>query len=469
MKFNCKSKLFLSFRFLLLAFGIILIGLNINLLFSKLVINNQEKIYLYDSVRTAEAGELLNITLHQSYVSPGLIQFSNLSESDSFTLPCPTEPTFNSSRTKIQIENIFAPNKTLVIEDEEIQAAKHELYVVARLASFQVKENCYLDNVSVLISEDSTGDQDFFFDVYNATFSGGYIKYNVSIVPSTRVIYNVDHATMSWENITNWHIYLDTEKTYNNTFFIKLSCQSNMQGYWHYGSNGEYDSIIWRLFGSFPELTSNDLGLIVDLYPENSTPKPSDLNLKINGTNVSDISYENKGFWISNEEYINPSGQLEFELSADWWDLSCDITKAQINYTKTDLKANTNSEILEPDLVLWNASINEKIDSFDSRIDSYNYLKFWVPTNWTDIKVFNGSIEKSAFISTSTLYGYREVVVFQAGNGDNWYLIARVDSRIPGNGATAIPFGNYYLLFTIIIMISLIYFTKRKSIKKKIG
>jgi hypothetical protein len=462
---NHKKKSFYGFNFFLLIFGIILIGTHFNFLFSKFIFVNHKNIYYHDSIRTSEAGERLNVSLHQSYYSTTPIEFNNLSQSNDFTLPCPTDPTFNSSYTELQVEDIFAPNKTLVIENEEIQAAKHELLIAPRLASFQVKESCYLDNVSVLISEDTANDQDFYFDVWNATYSGGFIKYNRSIVPSTRIIYNVDHATMGWETVTNWHIYLDTEKTYNNTFFITLSCQFDEYGYWHYGSNGEYDSIIWRLLGSYPELTSNDLGLIVDLSPENNTPKPSDVNLRVNGTSVSNVDNENEGYWISTEEYTHPSGQLEFELSADWWDLSCDITKTQINYTKTDIKASTSYEIPEPDLVLWNASIDETIDSFDSRIDDYNYIKFWVPENWTGISVFSGSVEKPVDISASAFNGYREVIVFQAENGVNWYLTASIDNRIPGNGGTTIPFGNYYLLFTIIILVSVFYFMKRKSIK----
>lgn len=448
----------------MLVFLFILINANPNHLINEVKNNDLNLKSFKIALQTSEVGEDVNVTLHQSYLSTATIELVNFTESNTVILPCPTEVTFNSSYTEFLIEDIYAPNKTLIIEDEEIQVNKHELLIFPRYASFQVKGSCYLENVSVLISEDSTGDQDFFLDVYNATLSDGYVKYNTSIAPTSKTLYNINHSTMGWEDITNWHFQLNIENTYNNTFFIKVWCQSSQQGYWHYGSNGVYDSVIWRDFGSFPELTSNDLGLKLDFIILDNTPTPSEINLRINNTIVNDNDDENQGSWVSTKKYTNPSGNIEFELSADWWDVACNITRAQVNYTKTDLKANTNYEIPEPDLVIWNASINEIIDSFDARINVYNYIQFTISSNWSAIKAFNGSIEILDIFSGPAINSYRDVSIFGAGNGADWYLTAVIDNRIPGNGGEAIPFGNYFLLFTTVAILSLIYFMKRKKV-----
>ena len=98
----------------------------------------------------------------------------------------------------------------------------------------------------------------------------------------------------------------------------------------------------------------------------------------------------------------------------------------------------------------------------DSRIDNYNTISFVTPANWSDIRAFNGNIEKLVVVSTLLISGYKEAIVPDAGNGANWFITAIVDNRIPRNGGGAIPFGNYYLLFTAIVIVSLIYFKKRK-------
>lgn len=66
--------------------------------------------------------------------------------------------------------------------------------------------------------------------------------------------------------------------------------------------------------------------LKTDLYLLDNTLKPSDINLQINQTSVSDQGDSiNQGFWVSETELSSPTGELDYVVSADWWDVQCNI------------------------------------------------------------------------------------------------------------------------------------------------
>ena len=62
-------------------------------------------------------GDKVNITLHQSYLNNSFNTIVNTSKvnGNNFTLPSPTDISFNSTFTNMTIKDIYAPNKTLII------------------------------------------------------------------------------------------------------------------------------------------------------------------------------------------------------------------------------------------------------------------------------------------------------------------------------------------------------------------
>lgn len=450
-------------------------GINSNNVYLNLNINNKNQDTYDQSLKSSECVEELNITLQQSYLNSTAYVFENLSNQNSFYAPCPTEPTFNSSYTEIIIEDIIAPNKTLNIElgtslNAHLSGSSDNTYAF----SFEVEESCYLENFSMCFSENHADTDDGNIEVYlfSAQESGG------SIIPLTRIetlepsyiIENDIDETLF--NFIGYHKYLNTSETYNNTFFITVYQSSNplhTRVEFHYMSDTTGDqldsSLVYESASSSTiwYLENWDAFLIVDLSPIDNKPSPSQINLKINNSAVNDYIF-NSGYWNSIEEYTSSTGLLKFELSSNWSDIYCMINKVQINYTKTDLKAESNYTNPEKDLYIWNATIDQEISCFDQRIQNYNKITFLVPANWSEIKAFYGSIKKPVIISTSLINGYKGVTILEAGNGSNWHLTAIVDNRLPQNGEGAIPFDNYFVIILVISTISLVYIIKKKSI-----
>ncbi|MFW9948928.1 MAG: hypothetical protein ACFFKA_02230 [Candidatus Thorarchaeota archaeon] len=431
---------------------------------------NNENLYPdQSSIKSSMEGEKLNVSLHQSYLNDTNINFANLSNIHKFSLPCPTDPTFNSSYIEFQVEDIYAPNKTLIVEDDFRGSGEEFFLIQDYYVSFTVNGSGFIENISLLIKlYDILDHSNITIRLYNSEFEEGRIKpkTNLGTIVSRS---NVTSDIYYWHKINRIHAFFNSSETYNNTFFFRVE-KIGGSVWWDWASDagltdGDDESEVldgienYVLYGPIQTV---DLTLKVDLSPLSNTPKPSEINLQLNNTILSNNEDENKGNWITFEQFTSSSGTLYFEFKTDWWDVACDITKAQINYTKTDLTATTNYEIPEPDLILWNASIDEPITSYDSRIMDYNYIIFLTPANWTEIKVFNGEVQKSVDASSPSIQNYKKVIVLQAENGSNWYLTALQDNRIPENGGVTIPFGNYYLLFGTILIITSIYHSRKK-------
>ncbi len=398
--------------------------------FSEDIINKKEKnknpkISNYTPSYNATGGNF-NVTLHQSIINTTKIQIINTSDIDNITFyeKCPTEPNFNTSLINITIESIFAPNKTLIVENEGGPGDSDKLSD-KYFASFNVSSKCIIKNVSVRVKCDDT--DTFYVDLFNASLPGDDIKYQSDLTGgSTLASFGFTGSSpRHWENCTDIDFEIDPTNTYQNVFFISLQTL-NKQGWWHYEdtlTNGN-DSITWTDVSANP-LPWRDMELILDLVPINNTPNPQDIGFNINNSAVTGYSDVNgSGYWSSTDEFSSSSGHLEFNMSADWWDVSCNITKRLINYTESDLNANSEYNISgSGNLVIWNVTIPNEIDVFENSDFKHNYINFTIPSSWELIQAFNGTDEKP----NSTWDrgdSWQLVNVLDGGNGTFWGLNA---------------------------------------------
>ncbi|MFX1302439.1 MAG: hypothetical protein ACFE9X_03685, partial [Promethearchaeota archaeon] len=437
-----------------LILGLSFISINIfNHLNVKLDNNNQ---YLRENLKSADyssgvegSGEDINITLHQSYLNNSFNKALNTSDSNNnkFLLPCPTDIMFNSSYVNITVDNIYAPNKTITIEDQLASFQSIDYQVAA--TSFEVHVKSYLVNLStyVYIDDNENNKCDLVARVLNSTWVNGINE------PDDDIAIICSGGQMSFAHFEGWlnnysdffnPILLDPSKTANDTFYIELRDNGlDSDGMlWRMGVDNPPtnpdDSLSYELLGvnwtliKIGSYTTYDLNLKVELSPVENIPKPEDIGLKINNTAViGDNNIPGFGYWNSTQNYSSSTGQLEFEITADWWDVSCDITKVQINYTKTDLKASSSFRVLGSEQDdLWNVSRTGGLNYFDPRLSDYK-TNFTIPSSWNNINVFNGSINKTDdCIIHSDKNGYKIIEVNNAGNGTYWHLTATSENLL---------------------------------------
>jgi len=376
----------------------------------------------------------MNVTFHQSLINTSVIEFTNLDLSNSFAEPFPRSSGYNTSLINITIENIAAPNKTLNLElgTSQSDQTSNDFFAF----SFQVRTTCILQNFSLYFSESggTGGNVDVKIFIYNATYSTQNSRIepdsNTGLIDITQSI--PDEDTGKWYNFSINKL-LNISKTYNNTFFIYFYQNTNVnvaRAYYYYelGSTGD-NLITYRDSGAGWQEIARDISCQIKLGLNDNTPKPTEINLRINETKVENKGTDNIGYWISTKKFSSNNQNIKFKIDADWWNVSLNITRVQINYTKTDIKAISSFRILGSGaIVQWNVSIPGAINSFDSRISHFNTINFTIPANWLDttIKVFNDTIQiPSANIKKRLLgNGFREVQVLKATNGTNWYLTA---------------------------------------------
>lgn len=333
---------------------------------------------------------------------------------------------------------IYPSSKTLIIEDDTINEwlPADQIY-----GSFEVQGVGYLENLSVFMMHTEPG-SDKLIDFYICPSENDSGKIRPKETDLTLIASGLNVSSVNWYNITNIHHKFNSSETYNNTFFLYSSLGNGLGGI-SWGINYDIDgdgvnesivldsseNLITRLL-----LANNtvDLSLKIGVTPFENIPRPENVGIKINNTAVLGFSnIYGSGYWTSTEVYSNFSGQLEFELSTDWWDVSCKITKVQINYTKNDLKANSLFKVVGSEQnVIWNVSRNGGLNFYDSRLSDYR-INFTIPSNWNNINVFNGFTNKTGDSSiSSSKNGYNDVTVSNAGNGTYWHLTATSENLL---------------------------------------
>ncbi|MFX0059762.1 MAG: hypothetical protein ACFE8J_15805, partial [Candidatus Heimdallarchaeota archaeon] len=410
------------------------------------------------------SGEQLNITLHQSLINSSDIEFTSLDDSNTFTEPVPNFNGYNTSYVNITIDAINAQNKTLNLE---LGTALNDVILSDRIvSSFRIRKSCILQNLSLYISESGGGTPDdatIRIQIFNSTWNSVESRIepdsDTGLIDQTQIIPNED--TGQWYNYT-FNVNLDASSTYDNTFFIYFRQTSDVfdtRAYYHYelDSSGEDNSdtyystdggATWNEFS-----TDRDISSQIILGLNDNTPKPTDINLQINSTAITDdISGNNLGYWTPSQVFSSSTGEFNFSITADWWDVSCNVSNVHINYTKTDIRANSDFNIpASGQDVNWTVTIPGGLNYFDSRVDNFNTINFTIPASWeyNTINVFNDTDPFTDLLDTVLGNGYREVQVINAGNGTNWYLtvnstnlISSIDTYVGGIPLIQVNFTN---------------------------
>ncbi len=388
-----------------------------------------------------DSGDDTDMSLHQSYLNTSFNTVVNTSivNGNNFTLPSPTDANFNSSYIKFTVEDITAPNKTLIVEDD--YRNEDIISVFNQYISFNASGAGYIENVSLRLHQDST------LDPSNLTltlYSAGTDRKPLSTLGTMISNNYVDDSATSfyWHNVTNLHYEFNSSDTNHDLFYIRVAF-SGGSGLWidyasdvAIGDNND-ESLVYQSNRNTLEYyvsTSNtvDLPLIIDFAPLNNTPKPKQIGLKIDKLNVSNTDW-GSGYLESYNINGSNSGSLKYNVSADWWDVECNITQVQINYTKDDFQATTQfSASTLSSIVNWNVS--RTINNFKSGIEDYLSINFTVPESWnyTTYQVFNGSPSKemtSYSYNRSLGNGFREICITNGSNGD-WYILIDSTNQI---------------------------------------
>ena len=388
----------------------------------------------------AGGGGSLNTTIHQSKLGEGSPLYTIISTSNpnnnTFSSTCPDDGNFTNTNQEIIIKDIYAPNKSITYEGEDYLGTGVSLGDSSYAASFWIEGSGRLENISVFLSNDEDGNngnltlhiykaKDSDSELYNFTPNG---VYNDAF--SNKI---VEDGFEGWYNFTNLNFFLNTSKTAENNYFVVLNDTLD-DTFWNFtndagpglGGDDSNDLDCFEKNGQNWEIKTVliqnsyrtiDLTLKCNFAPTSNIPNATDINLKINNKKVSDLTI-GEGIWNYKETYEFLPDTINFTITAEWWDVSCNITKIQVNYTRTDLKASISYFFNSDDqAVQWNATLGI-FKGFDKEFSNY-WINFTVPKSWENITAYNATEE----ITDKIQFG-REFKIYSASNGTNWYISA---------------------------------------------
>ncbi|MFX0189095.1 MAG: hypothetical protein ACFE8A_15325, partial [Candidatus Hodarchaeota archaeon] len=406
-----------------------------------------------------------NVSLHQSLYDTSSKSIANTTDAinSTFSVDCPTDTNFNSTYTYIEVENIVSHNKTITLQTLFSPNASDEFSQGKLKAnSFTIDDGVYLENVSVYITAAKNKFFEFKVVIYNSSWSvansrsepvGSETVYYAEIgIFNMTVPSGTDY--IGWFECKNLHFQFDNTKTDNNTWFLGCLETTNSDPAanpkWYYvldSDDGVDTTDAWTVSGGTWTFISPTVDFITKMTFNKASKFPvadlSEVGLKINSTNV--IGSGGTGNWTSTGTFSSSSGKLNFNVSAEWDYLECDIKLVQINYTQTNLIATSDYSISgSGQNIIWNVS--RSFDNFGASFENYQ-INFTIPATWSNIQVFNGTDNKTNNIVIDPLgNGYQIAQVMNAGNGSNWFLnatsanlIQSIDTYV---GATATSIVN---------------------------
>ncbi|MFX1396195.1 MAG: hypothetical protein ACFFAS_04025 [Promethearchaeota archaeon] len=415
------------------------------------------------------SGSTYPVVAHQSYFNDSFnTVFSNLDVLSTFDVPCPTDTDFNTSEIYINVNNINAPNLTIISEQNITETHyltfSYSSFITA--VSFTVESSCYLENFSIYLYVNDVNDVNLATKVLSSNWNVGnnrnepdYFDTVGTCTVSNDLQFN---ETDGWlGNFSNYFspILLDPTTTDNNTFYIMVEEEDELISQFEWkgirdadDAEGD-DQLAYTRGGGVwnPILISGgtvDLSLKVDLAPLNNNPSPEDINMEINGSAVLNGA-ANDGSVSIPGQFGESDGDLTFQINAGWWNVSCDVTEVQINYTKTNLLASSSFSVPgSGQVVEWNSSVIGGISGFDTDTPNSQYVNFTVPTHWTNEIASDGTSNKTT-TSWDSSGGTTIFTAWDANDSPNWYLLAdsvnllqQINSSLGVSNLNEFDYGN---------------------------
>jgi len=220
------------------------------------------------------SGEECNVTLQQSLIDSSPISILNTSDplNNTFYEPCPTVEDFPSSSTIMSVKDIYAPNKTIILEEGSAEDASDELATIVYFTSFSTKSSCLLVNASFALSISGTPIVTIY--LYNSLWNSVYSRSEPDVYAGMLLNSGTPTAT-GWYEFDLLDTFLNSSETENNTWFL---CPYRTGGAgtarWRFKYTGTGNSEAYSFDGTLSHLSRYYLckvGLAPDISPPNQT------------------------------------------------------------------------------------------------------------------------------------------------------------------------------------------------------
>ncbi|MEX2724945.1 MAG: hypothetical protein Q6367_013720 [Candidatus Freyarchaeota archaeon] len=352
-----------------------------------------------------------------------------------FTIECPVN--WNITYANITLATITAPNVTIISTD----LSYNDSWSIATpmAMSFQITNpTAYLDTASLFLNIQTPGNA--VFRVFNAQDNGSGVPkpfQQIGLSVNEYLIFGIN-----WVNISFNHRLLNCSETFSNTFFITAEKEGPLEplvGSWlsvggiNYAANGyayQYNSSSanWDPT-TYPVDFKLNVSVSASSSPNPESVFPSEITLKINGTNVENVA-KGEGRYILTTPVLSSTGVIYFNITSTWMQVvTLTIDFRNISYAK-NITANTNFIVNYNTAAFWNITIDASDDDGFPEINGTNYIKITeIPPDWGDDSSMAYNWTSGVWIElTSTP---PNDIIFPASNG-TWIVNCTAPNYVSG-------------------------------------
>ncbi|MFB0561307.1 MAG: hypothetical protein ACETWM_08870 [Candidatus Lokiarchaeia archaeon] len=299
-------------------------------------------VIMFQSSSPTTHGEIKDLSISSKIV----YTYNNLSSANPIQIPI--SPGWDITSINMTFPNIRAPNSTISLEEETTYAIYVEFFPPAM--SFQLPENqtSYLHSISLYLMhypiELPPSGINLNLSIYNATSTNEYgptMPKPHKLLANISLPFDLYTGSIGWKDFYLPNSYrLDPEiNTFNNTFFISVTNSTPLPWYEEWGM---YYSVYW--FWAYDDGINEDKGYaywyngthwnledwgytidycmrvhlsVSDIAGYYEKPLPTDVNMKVNGTAVEDVS--RGAGWCNLLEKLNvSSGIASLIVDTSW-------------------------------------------------------------------------------------------------------------------------------------------------------
>ncbi|MHA1894501.1 MAG: hypothetical protein ACTSX4_08375 [Candidatus Helarchaeota archaeon] len=338
---------------------------------------------------------------------------------------------YNITRTNLSLYNIRKLNETSLenTEDSRVDINTNIYVTELDLSSYQ---DCYMNSLSFILSPNGilgTSLALLNITIYNSTWNGTHSKPDSIIFDKVQIPINQAFTlTSTWIThvFDDKEVFLDMSNTDNKTYFVSFNGSINIAGIPYWGLNTAASKRMdYQYSGGNWVDTAGDLTLNYSLY---EVTNASDINLKIDGVSVTDVSnytgiwnngstripdnYRNVPYNVSfSKEYSNQSIRFDYNFSTG---LENNTIKSETYYL-TNITSND---------VQWNSTFYLNLPTSEAN----GTLNVTYPIGWEFISVSLDSANYSDAHNSSL--GNENLLTINNVNNSN------------GNGLWTIMFHN---------------------------
>ncbi|WP_371805894.1 hypothetical protein [Candidatus Lokiarchaeum ossiferum] len=340
----------------------------------------------------------VELKIHQAYHNSSNITINQ--DKSSFTIPAPNAVDFSTSNINISIKDLSVGNHDFVVQDNT-GTSSYNVGADPCSTSFVAPSSCYLLNASFFTHQDNAQVGTMTVYVYNATVQGNALVPDFNNETTLGTI-SVNSIPGDWEDISISNYYLDNSKTINNTWFLGLKDDggSGKDSRWGYVLDSTDGDDSQCYISTYPSWTPINFGGTLDFKTKvglgfsSSVISPSDINLKLNSTEFTEnLSTTGSGWWNSSQSYSGNNDELNFSITADWFNYEFNITAIQVNFTK-NFGVDTFYTVKSENDVYWVSNLT--LDNFDNRLDN-NTINITFPVSWTPTSLWNSTVDMSIY------------------------------------------------------------------------